>query len=35
MSAYHRSGGRLANSPRRLPANLDAILEALDTPVGV
>ena len=29
MSAYHRGGGRLANPPRRLPATLDAILEAL------
>ena len=34
MSAYHRGGGRLANPPRRLPATLDAILEALDTPGG-
>ena len=29
MSAYHRGGGRLANPPRRLPATLAAILEAL------
>ncbi|MGE5716781.1 MAG: pyridoxal-phosphate dependent enzyme, partial [Acidobacteriota bacterium] len=32
MSAYHRGGGRLANPPRRLPATLAAILEALDAP---
>jgi len=28
-AAYHRSGARLANPPRRLPAALDAVLEAL------
>jgi threonine synthase len=28
-AAYHRGEGRFANPPRRLPATLDAVLEAL------
>jgi threonine synthase len=28
-AAYHRSGARLANPPRRLPPTLDALLQAL------
>ncbi|MGE5276019.1 MAG: threonine synthase, partial [Acidobacteriota bacterium] len=29
-AAYHRSGARLANPPRHLPATLDAVLAALE-----